>query len=116
MSEPNDYKIAIIGPADVVSGFRALGVEVLNATDTATAIEQLRSVKQRTATPDSNEKYAVVCVIEDLLTGVDQAEYAKIVSGPLPAVVLLPGTAGSQGYALDRLRSLAERAIGSAII
>lgn len=116
MSSNNEYKIAIIGPADTVSGFKALGVEAFDAEDAATALNQLRRIKQQNLAPDSDRQYAIVCIIEDLLADVDQAEYAKVVHGPLPAVILLPGPEGSKGVALARLRSLAEQAVGSAII
>ena len=112
----NEYKIAIIGPSDTVSGLKALGVETFDAQTADEALVQLKSIKQKTLDPESKIKYAVVCIIEDLITSVDQSEYAKVVEGPLPAVVLLPGPAGSQGFALNRLRSLAEKAVGAAII
>jgi len=116
MSTTNEYKIAIVGPSDTVSGFKALGVEAFPAQSADEALHQLKEIKQQTLDPLSATKYAVVCVIEDLISLVDQAEYAKVVSGPLPAVVLLPGPAGSEGFALNRLRQLAEQAVGSAII
>jgi V/A-type H+-transporting ATPase subunit F len=116
MSTTNDYKIAIIGPADTVSGFKAMGVEAFDAQTGEQALEQLRGIKQQTLDPQSPERFAVVCIIEDLLVGVDQAEFAKIVHGPLPAVIALPGPAGSSGVAIARLRRLAEQAVGSAII
>lgn len=110
------YKIAIIGPTDMVSGFRALGVEVIDAQTGEAALEELRRVKKITVDTTTEEKYAVVCVIEDLFQDIDQAEYAKVVSGALPAVILLPGPEGSKGVAIARLRRLAEQAVGSAII
>jgi len=110
------YKIAIIGPSDTVSGFRALGVDSFNATTGEAAMEKLRELKASIADASASPKYAVVCVIEDLLTDVDPSEYAKVVSGPLPAVIPLPGPEGSRGVALQRLRALAEQAVGSAII
>lgn len=116
MSTINEYKIAIVGPADTVSGFRALGVETFSATNAEEAMDQLRHIKQQTLDLESKNKYAVVCIIEDLVTLVDQTEYAKVVEGALPAVVLLPGPEGSSGFALERLRRLAEQAVGSAII
>ena len=51
-----------------------------------------------------------------MLKDVDQAEYAKVVAGALPAVVVLPGPAGASGVAVERLRLLAQKAVGSAII
>jgi vacuolar-type H+-ATPase subunit F/Vma7 len=112
----NEYSIAIIGPSDMVSGFRALGVEAIDAQTGEAALEELRRVKKLTLDAVSAKKYAVVCVIEDLLTDIDPAEYAKVVSGPLPAVIVLPGPAGSKGVAIARLRRLAEQAVGSSII
>lgn len=112
----NEYKIAIVGPKDTVSGFKALGVEVFPAQSGFEVLEQLKHIKQQTTDMDSDNRYAVVCVIEDLMADVDQVEYAKVVAGPLPAVVLLPGPEGSKGVALKRLRKLAEQAVGSAII
>lgn len=112
----HEYRIAIVGPENMVSGFRALGVESFPAHNAEEAMQQLRQIRLKTIDPGSATKYAVVCVIEDLMMQVDQAEYAKVVDGPLPAVVILPGQEGSQGFAMDRLRRLAEKAVGSAII
>ena len=116
MSKNNDYKIAIIGPEDTVSGFKALGVDSFPAHNAEEALIRLRQIKDSTTKPSSKDKYAVVCVIEDLVSKVDQAEYAKVVDGPLPAVVILPGAKGSSGFAIERLRNLAERAIGASVI
>ena len=116
MSTINTYKIAVIGPEDTISGLKALGVDPFPAHDADEALVQLRAIKKQTLDAQSSTKYAVVCIIEDLVTLVDQAEYAKVVAGPLPAVVLLPGPGGSSGFAVDRLRRLAERAVGAAII
>jgi len=116
MSTNSKYQIAIIGPVDTVSGFKALGVESFSANNSEEALEHLRNIKKQTIDPESKKTYAVVCVIENLLTDVDQKEYEKVVSGALPAVVLLPGPEGSQGVAIERLRRLAEQAVGAAII
>lgn len=115
-TNPNHYEIAIVGPTDMVSGFKALGVESFNATTATEALEQLRDLKQTSNDPENDKNYAIICVIDDVLQGVDQAEYAKVVAGALPAVVVLPGPAGASGVAIERLRMLAQKAIGSAII
>ena len=93
-----------------------MGVHPFLADTAEEVLVQLRKIKQQTLDPDSTDKYAVVCIIEDLVSLVDQNEYAKVVEGALPAVVLLPGPEGSSGFALERLRRLAEKAVGSAII
>ncbi len=110
------YKIAIIGPADMVSGLQALGVEAHNATNPAEALEQLRAIKKINSDLEDNRTYAVVCVIDDVLKDIDQTEYAKAIEGALPAVVVLPGPAGSSGVAIERLRLLAQKAVGSSLI
>lgn len=116
MSTNEHYKIAIIGPNDTVSGFRALGVITFPATSGEEALAQLRTIKEKNEDSAMKEHYAVVCIIENLLTSVDQAEFKKLTSDPLPAVVSLPGPEGTTGFALERLRSLAEQAVGSAIV
>jgi len=116
MSTTSQYKIAIVGPLDTISGLKALGVDPFPANSGAEAIQQLQLIKQKTNNPLSSDKYAVVCIIEDLVTLMNQNEYSKVVEGALPAVVLLPGPEGSSGFAIDRLRQLAEKAVGSAII
>jgi vacuolar-type H+-ATPase subunit F/Vma7 len=115
MSTNSGYKIAIIGPSDTVSGFRALGVVSFAATDAEAVLEHLRAIKQANDAKQG-EQYAVVCIIETLLSDVDQAEFKKLTSAALPAVVTLPGPDGSTGFAINRLRALAEQAVGSAII
>jgi len=112
----NSYRIAIIGPASVVSGFKALGVEVFAATTPAEVLAQLTHLKQITLNPEEDTKYAVACIIDDVLRGVDEAEYTKVASGELPAVVVLPGPTGASDVALARLRRMSEKAIGQAII
>jgi V/A-type H+-transporting ATPase subunit F len=115
-TKTNQYHIAIVGPTDMVSGFKALGVEAFDATNSAQALEQLRAIKRVSNDPADQRTYAIVCVIDDVIADVDPAEYAKVIAGALPAVVVLPGPTGSSGVAIERLRRLAEKAVGSAII
>lgn len=112
----NSFRIAIVGPADMISGFKALGVEAFDATTSLEALEQLRAIKRVSTDPEADVTYAVVCVIDDVMHDVDQVEYAKVASGALPAVVVLPGPAGASGVAVERLRMLAQKAVGSSII
>ncbi len=116
MSTSNHYRLAVVGPSDTISGLKALGVEVFAATNSEDALNQLRDIKKRSIDPEITESYAVVCVIDKVLTDVDQAEYNKVVAGALPAVVVLPGVGGANDVAIERLRVLALKAVGSAII
>ena len=116
MSTTNHYRLAIIGPTDMVSGFQALGVEAYDATNPVEALAQLQAIKKISNDTEDSRTYAVVCIIDDVLKGVDQAEYAKAVEGALPAVVVLPGPAGATGVAIERLRLLSQKAVGSSLI
>jgi Archaeal/vacuolar-type H+-ATPase subunit F len=100
----------------MVSGFKALGVEAFDAAGPEEVLAYLRTIKQGNNDPEHPTTYAIVCVIDDVIQGVDQTEYAKVVEGALPAVVVLPGPTGSSGVAVERLRMLAQKAVGSAII
>lgn len=115
MDTLTDYKIAIVGPQEMVAGFRALGVEMFTARTGQEALDQIRQIKAVTLDESIMTVYAVVCIIEDLMRDMDNEEYTRVASGPLPAVVILPGAQGTQGFAEMRLRRLAEKAIGSAI-
>lgn len=109
----SSYRIAIIGPKDVVSGFRALGVTVFPATDGEELLGALRNARRST---EQDQQYAVVLVIESLVRDVPEDVWAKATEGVLPAVTVLPGLEGSRGEGVRALKRLAERAIGSDIL
>jgi len=50
------------------------------------------------------------------MTNITPDDQKKLSRGALPAVIALPSRNGSSGYSEERLRSLAERAIGSDIL
>lgn len=112
-----EYKVAIIGPKNVVSGFKALGVTSLEAQDSTETLVILKKIKKdiEEQTPDT-DKFASVLVIESLLQGIPEEDMARISSGALPAIVALPGIEGSQGAGIAKLKKLTQRAIGSDIL
>jgi len=111
------YKIAIIGPKDVISGFKALGVVSFDVKDGEGALSVMKSIKKDITSVDSSlEKFAVVIVIESIANKIPKDEFEKVSSGALPAIVVLPGLEGGKGTGVARLRSLAERAVGSDIL
>ncbi len=109
------YRTAIIGPKDTVSLFKATGADVFPATHSDEALVILKHLRKKTITTDSEEKYAVIMIIEDLLTGIHEDELARFTETPLPALLALPGRLGSSGVSKARLQKLAERAIGTTI-
>ncbi len=110
-----ENRVAIVGPEGVVSGFRALGVHVYPANTADEAIEQIEHLKELTVDDSKPLVYAVVCVIENLIEGIEPEVYDSLVKGNLPSVILLPGPQGSSGQSEARLKRLAEQAVGSAL-
>ena len=102
------YKIGIIGDPAGVLCFSALGFSVLEATDAATAAARLHEAA-------GSGEYAVLFITESLarLIGEDIARYKD---APLPAVTVIPGPDGGEGYGLAALRQAVERAVGSDIL
>lgn len=111
-----EYKIAIIGPQNVISGFKALGVTTFDAQDGEVALELLRKIKKDIAGEEGAEKYAVVLVIESVMDQIPPEELEKLTHGALPAILSLPGIEGTQGAGVAKLKNLAEKAIGSDIL
>ena len=102
------YKIAIIGDRDSVLGFMALGFATFEANGEAEAARILHTVAK-------NESYAVIFIVEDLAEKLtdDMAKYKDM---PLPAIVSIPGRAGSSGFGMNSIKSAVERAVGADII
>lgn len=112
-SRNKEYRVAIIGPEAVVSGFKMLGVEVFPARSSEELVETFLDLQKKTMDTKSDNRYACVIVMEDLLENVSQEEYARMTREALPALVSLPGIKGSSGVSSRRLKALTERAIGT---
>ncbi len=110
------YRIAIIGPTDVISGFRAFGVDTFPAERGGELVEVLGRIRRESVDGGETGTYAVVIAIESLVGEVSRDEWERATRGVLPAVVILPGIEGSTGQGLRTLRKLAERAVGSDIL
>ncbi|PIE51774.1 V-type ATP synthase subunit F [Candidatus Fermentibacteria bacterium] len=96
-------RMAFIGDADSVLGFRALGVETYTPASGDEAVEIFRSLVK--------EKASVVMITEDMLDHL-QIEVDQVVSLPVPAIVVLPGVSGSKHMGEDTIRNLIIRAVG----
>ncbi len=102
------YKIGMIGDRDAVLGFVSLGFSVHEATEPAKAAEILQTLVK-------SGEYAVIYLTEDLAQALSE-ETARYKDMPLPAVVSLPGPAGSTGFGIQTIRSAVERAVGADIL
>ncbi len=96
-------KIAFIGDADSVLGFKALGVETIVPEGPDEAAEAFRRLIR--------EKTSVIMVTENMLDSIsEQIEEAS--HKPIPSVIVLPGVTGSQHRGEDTIRNLILRAVG----
>lgn len=102
-------KIAVVGGAETVMGFKALGLEACPVANTEEARETLRRL-----TKDS-EDYAIIYVEENLAQEL-QHEIDKFKDVPKPAIILIPGREGPLGLGQIALKAAVERAVGSDIL
>jgi V/A-type H+-transporting ATPase subunit F len=103
------YKIAVMGGADTVLGFKALGLE---AYPVSGAVEARRVLHQLTV---ECEDYAVIYVEENLAAALS-AEIDRFKNRVKPAIILIPGREGSSGQSLTALHEAVKRAIGADIL
>ena len=102
-------KIAVIGGAETVIGFKALGLEACPVANAEEAREVLRHL-----TRDS-EDYAIIYLEENLAQEL-QRDIDRYKDNPKPAIILIPGREGSLGLGQSALKAAVERAVGSDIL
>ena len=102
-------KIAVVGGAETVIGFKALGLEACPVANAEEARETLRRL-----TRDS-EDYAIIYIEENLASEL-QREIDRYKDTPKPAIILIPGREGSLGLGQSALKAAVERAVGSDIL
>ena len=100
-------KIAVIGDKDSVLAFKAVGVEVYDATTAEQASSLIKKLSQG--------NYAVVFIAEGLAEQIPET-LAKAKLQTYPAVVPIPTTAKPSGFGLLGIKSDVEKAIGVDII
>lgn len=102
------YELAVIGERDVVLGFRTVGVQTFAVATPAEATETLHMLAK-------SAKYAVIFVTETVAEGILPV-IQEYTTQALPSIVLVPGPQGSQGFALERIRRIVEKAVGADIL
>lgn len=100
-------KIAVIGDKDSVMAFKAVGVEVFDATTASEAQALIRRLSQ--------ERYAVLFLAENLAEQIPDV-LSKAKTKTFPAIVPIPTTEESSGFGMRSIKSDVEKAIGVDII
>lgn len=100
-------KIAAVGSRDTVLAFRALGLEVKPVN---TAQEASRAVFDL-----AQAGCAVIFITEDMAAQI-QETIGRYKTEPLPAIIPIPGAAGSDGSGMKNVRANVEKAIGADIL
>lgn len=102
------HKIAAVGEADIILGYKALGIETHPAVDLQNAADVVESLIRAGG-------YGIIFVSESMAEKVDSlmSEYGSL---PLPSVVYIPGSGGAQGFAMNRIRRIIEKAVGADIL
>jgi V/A-type H+-transporting ATPase subunit F len=95
-------EIAIIGMGTGVLAFKAAGVDAYTATDSGAAREILRKVAR---------DHKVIFLTDTFARDLDDL-LKRMLQDPYPVVVPIPGDAGSNGYAVEKMKEQMERALG----
>ena len=101
------YKIAVMGDADSILGFKALGLDVYPVE----SVDEAKSTIHRLA----KESYAVVYLTEQLAAGMEE-DVDRYKDELTPAIILIPGKDGSLGIGMANIKNAVERAVGADIL
>ena len=99
--------IAVIGSADSVRGFKALGLSVFVADTSEQAADIIKNLAQNI--------FAVIYVTEILYSGLISI-INRYTDNPDIAIIPIPGTFGNNGIGMSEVSKCVERAVGSDIL
>lgn len=102
------YKIAVLGDRESVLGFKALGLDVYPAETAAEARKTLHHLARDGQT-------AIIYLTEQYAAQMPD-ELARYKDEVIPAVILIPGKAGSLGIGMHNITDSVERAVGADIL
>ena len=113
-TDKTQYALAIVGPKEVIIGFKAIGLTTVFASNAKECWDKLNELKNEKV--NERPKYAIIFILESHAKDIDIADYKKLTDCALPAIIALPGPEGSTGFGLERLGQIVEKAIGSNIL
>ncbi len=100
--------IAVIGDAESIKGFSAIGLDIFPSDDFEEASHLLRNLVD-------GERYAIIYLTEEVYNSVGK-ERSRCEERLTPAIIPIPGVKGNSDTGRKRLSSFVEQAVGSDII
>jgi V/A-type H+/Na+-transporting ATPase subunit F len=100
-------KIAMIGDKDSILGFKALGISVYPVVDVNEATSVLRKA--------SSGDYAIIYIAEHFAQGMKEI-ISELQQVTLPAITIIPDHRRNLGLAMDKLKTIMEKAVGVDIL
>ena len=100
-------KVAILGDADFVMPFSALGVDTFTVENAKQATENAKKI--------IDNKYALVVVAESIAPSVEEV-FASLQSMAIPCVLVVPFTTEPKGFATKELGEVLRIATGINIL
>lgn len=102
-----NHAMGVIGEKDAVLAFKALGMEVIN---TSTAAQVASGVHQLV------QKGVRVIFMTETAAQMGNETLSKYRSDPLVTIIPIPGTTGTDGFAIGQVKANVEKAIGADIL
>jgi V/A-type H+-transporting ATPase subunit F len=99
--------MAAVGERDAVLAFKAMGMTVIPAAQADEAAAAVRKL--------AREGMAVIFITEQA-AGLIPDTLARYQNEPVPAIIPIPGSRGSAGLGMQRLKANVEKAIGADIL
>ena len=113
----NQLKLAVVGLESSILLYRVIGAETFAVSDDNSAREMVETLSAMHSDDEAQTPtYAVIFVEESFYKNLPQDLLNRFAKKPLPAVIPTPSpNAGGKSFAVKRLSTIVERAIGSDI-
>ncbi|XKT74389.1 MAG: V-type ATP synthase subunit F [Patescibacteria group bacterium UBA2163] len=99
-------RVAAIGPRELLGGLQLFGAQVYHSNTPEDAFNALHAIHT------SKESYAIVFIVESIVSNMTDAQYEEATSRDLPVVLTIPDLTSPEDAGLDKLRLLTKRAVG----
>lgn len=100
-------RIGIVGDADSILAFKAIGVETFGVSSAEEAKDHIKEM--------SRKDFKVIFVTENYAEELEDF-LKKYRLNPIPAIIPVPSSKGSTGYGMEGVRRDMEKAIGADIL